>query len=281
MRNTKLQQGCVLTDKDAYRLGLIDSPNPDNYIVVISHDCDLVSNAEEFVEFILGTITEPNSAFMSARHPRCLHLKFSTLNGEPTYLELKHANKYQIKKSDLEKLQEMEQALILAKEEKQILKIWLAARYGRPAFPDAFEERLRKEIKRQRVEKRIAKILESESASRYLVGLFFDLGKERFVELNSDQPYFLSISIVYDAIEGGKVAREAAERIAVALGILFQEAYGPVDSATEIVLENCSAVADTFMSLADLRKVDQWRLEYISLRENPHGALLAVGERPA
>ena len=48
----------------------------------------------------------------------------------------------------------------------------------------------------------------------------------------------------------------------------------------EIALEGCSAVADTFMTLADLRRVDQWRLEYLSLREDPSSKFLAVGELP-
>ena len=50
--------------------------------------------------------------------------------------------------------------------------------------------------------------------------------------------------------------------------------------ATEIALENCGAVADTYMTLADLRKVDQWRLEYISLGDEPISHFIPTGERP-
>jgi hypothetical protein len=53
------------------------------------------------------------------------------------------------------------------------------------------------------------------------------------------------------------------------------------DVATEITLDACEAVADTHLTLADLRRVDQWRLEYISLRGDHQGALLPVGEIPA
>lgn len=35
------------------------------------------------------------------------------------------------------------------------------------------------------------------------------------------------------------------------------------------------------MSLADLRKVDQWRVEYISLREEPVGDFMSIGEMPS
>jgi hypothetical protein len=49
---------------------------------------------------------------------------------------------------------------------------------------------------------------------------------------------------------------------------------------TELALESCQAVADMHFSIADLRKVDQWSLEYLSLRENPPKAFLATGETP-
>ena len=51
--------------------------------------------------------------------------------------------------------------------------------------------------------------------------------------------------------------------------------------ATEIALDACEAVADTYMTLADLRRVDQWRLEYMSLRDDNQGDFLAIGEMPA
>lgn len=40
-------------------------------------------------------------------------------------------------------------------------------------------------------------------------------------------------------------------------------------------------LADIRFPLSDLRKVDQWRAEYISLRQDPQEQFLAVGEMPA
>ncbi|MHB1565036.1 MAG: hypothetical protein ACYCXP_13310 [Leptospirillum sp.] len=159
--------------------------------------------------------------------------------------------------------------------EKRALKQWLASRYGRPAFPNAFENRLRKSIGKRTVEKKIEKILEPES--RNLVGLFFDLGEGRNEELATGNPYLLSISVVYDAIEGGSTARKAAEKVAKDLIDLFHSVYGTPETSNEIALEKCQAVADTSITLADLRKVDQWRLEYISLNEAPAGDFVPAG----
>ena len=91
----------------------------------------------------------------------------------------------------------------------------------------------------------------------------------------------MSISIVYDSIEGGPDARQAAERVALQIRQLFEKAYGKPEVADEIALDACEAIADTHMTLADLRRVDQWRLEYISLRDDDVGDFLPVGETPA
>ena len=71
-----------------------------------------------------------------------------------------------------------------------------------------------------------------------------------------------------------------SERVASQLRELFEKNYGKPDVATEIALDACEAVADTRLTLADLRRVDQWRLEYISLRDDDQGDFLPVGEMP-
>ena len=110
--------------------------------------------------------------------------------------------------------------------------------------------------------------------------MFFDLGEQRSTEVAVGQPYALSISVVYGAIEGGTQARQSAEKVAGQLRELFEQAYGKPDSASEIALDACEAVADTSITLADLRRVDQWRLEYISLGDDDHGDFLPVGGTP-
>lgn len=110
----------------------------------------------------------------------------------------------------------------------------------------------------------------------YLIGLFFDLGEERFTELDLGNPYFLQIFIVYENVHG-LIARQIAEDCALEIKELFARFFGTPDTATELVLENCFAVADINFSLADIRKSDQWRLDYISLRETPAAPYLSIG----
>ena len=279
-RDTEWRQGDLLTDETAHAIGLLGDLHSSRRAVLISHDCDLASDAEPYVEVIVGTqIQVPDPMLAKARTPRRLHLKFISETNEALHIELRHVDRQQINKTRFASLVVKDKNFLLPAEEKRVLKQWLAARYGRPAFPNAFENRLRKTVGKKTVESRIAKILVPESA--HLIALFFDLGENRSTELPDTTPYFLSISVVYDATEGGPLARTSAEKVANELRALFTQAYGATDTATEIALETCHAVADTFITLADLRKVYQWRLEYISLRETPPEDFLHVGELTA
>ena len=275
-RDTLWRQGDVMTDEDARKLGLVNSPDSENRVVVISHDCDLPNEAEEFVEVIVGEIASSSDPkFVNARNPRRLHLLFSADADQSVCLDLRFSGRMLVEKRKFSKFRMGDPSFKLADNQKRALKQWLAARYGRPAFPNAFENRLRKSIGKRTVEKKIEKILEPESLN--LVGLFFDLGGGRNGELADGNPYLLSISVVYDAIEGGSTARKAAEKVAKDLIDLFHSVYGTPETSNEIALEKCQAVADTSITLADLRKVDQWRLEYISLNEAPAGDFVPAG----
>ena len=275
-RDTLWRQGDIMTDQDAWELGLVKSPDSGNRVVVISHDCDLPNEGEEFVEVIVGTVvSKPDPMFTSARNPRRLHLVFSGGTDQSLCLDLRFSGRSRVEKGKFSKFRTGETSLKLPDKERRSLKQWLASRYGRPAFPNAFEKRLRKSIGKRTVEKKIEKILEPESLN--LVGLFFDLGEGRNEELADGNPYLLSISVVYDAIEGGSAARTAAEEVAKGLVNLFHSVYGTPEISDEIALEKCQAVADTSITLADLRKVDQWRLEYISLNEVPAGDFVPAG----
>jgi hypothetical protein len=280
-RDTDWRQGDFLDQDAAIKLGVLDGAvNEEQRVVVITHDCDLPHDAEASVEVIVAkVIAEASYQFSYAKNPRKLHLGYEVAGDEPLVIELSHVDRRVVPKGEFSKHAARDGCASLAVDAKRALKQWLAARYGRPAFPNAFENRLRRPIsKKNTVERQIGKILEPEA--KYLVGLFFDLGELRSQEVPAGEPYALGISVVYDAIEGGTQARQSAETVASQLRGLFDQAYGGPDVATEIALDACEAVADTPITLADLRRVDQWRLEYISLIDDSHGDFLRVGETP-
>jgi len=278
-RDTEWRQGDLLSDEVAYSLELVERLGSNRRVVLISHDCDLPNDTELFVEVIVGSLIPTRDPMVThARNPRRLHLTYVSDERPDMTIELRHIDRQQINKAKFAQITTRDINLLLHADEKRALKQWLAARYGRPAFPNAFENRLRKIVGKKSVEHHIAKILKPESS--YLVALFFDLGEHRAIELEHGAPYFLSISVVYNATGGGAKARGSAEKVARELRTLFDSAYGAPEYATEIELSASNAVADTLISLADLLKVDQWRLEYISLSEEPMGDFLPTGATP-
>ena len=281
-RDTPWRQGDLLTADSARALDLVGPDDTTNHgVIIISHDCDLPHDAEPFVEVIVVDVIEKSDPALShAKNPRRLHMTFENGDCPAIIIELRHTNRKEVLKTKFKEEAVKDDSTLLGDGEKRTLKQWLAARYGRPAFPNAFEARLRKLVHSKRtVEWQIAKILEP--VAMHLVALFFDLGEQRYAELAEGIPYAISITLVYDSIEGGPSARQAAEDTARQLRSIFENAYGEVGNTTEIAIESCEAVADTMITLADLRRVDQWRLEYLSLGDQDAGDFLPVGEIPA
>ncbi len=280
-RNTEWRQGDLITPDTAAKLTALNGAVGEMHrVVVITHDCDLQNDRETSVEVIVAdVVAAADPLFSYAKNPRKLHLGYEIAGGKYIVVELRHAERRIVSKAEFANHAIKDGSASLPVNEKRVLKQWLAARYGRPAFPNAFEDRLRKSVgKKNSVERQIGKILEPEA--KHLVGLFFDLGEQRSVEVPAGEPYALSISVVYDATEGGTQARQSAEKVASQLRDLFEQAYGKAVDAAEIALDACEAIADTSITLADLRRVDQWRLEYISLGDGDHGDFLPLGETP-
>ncbi|MEM5300144.1 hypothetical protein VSR82_38830 [Burkholderia sp. JPY481] len=204
-RDSAWRQGSLIVDAHALNLGLVFDDGGQHRVVVISHDCDLANDREPFVECIVADIVataEPT--FTRARNVRRLHLSYTTGEGETLALELRHDARSVVGTAMFDAIAANPDASVtLNADEKRALKQWLAARYGRPAFPNAFENRLRRKHKGKTVEQLTGKLLEPYNA--HLVGVFFDLDTARFQDLEDGEPYFLRITVAYDATEGGRL----------------------------------------------------------------------------
>lgn len=269
-RNTQLRQGSVLSDQCAICAGILTSSDVQNNkkVIIISHDCDLPSETETHVEYIVGNIiTKADGLFINARHVRQLHLDF----GNDVILALHIRDKCQIEKTESIMAMSCDAALVLSETNKTTLKHWLAARYARPAYPDKFEELLSKEL-----EKKIAKTLTN--VSQHVIGIYFDLGQHRHFDLPDGEPYCLKISVVYNSLEGAEKARKEAETLASNIESHFFAIYKKPNEATQIALESCKAVAEMNFTIADLRRTDQWRVEYISYRQGNTEDVITMGE---
>lgn len=279
--STQWRQGHLLTPESTKALGLARVGDGEVVAVVVSHDCDIHNDKESFVEVIVSRVLDrKDKQFEKARNPRQLH--YSSSAAQPAdyrHVVLRHENLVRVSVQDFFATARRDDRYGIDQTEKRSLKQWLAARYGRPAFPNDFEAHLRKPYgKKQTVEKAIAEIVSDEEG--LLVGVFLDLGDFRTEDPPKGEPFGLSIYVVYDASEAPEKARSYGEAIAERLTDLFVEAYGQEDVATEIALEHCSAVADLEFRLSDIRRTDQWRLEYVSLRQEPPSDFLSVSAIP-
>ncbi len=279
-RDFNLRQGGVLNDDSIKRLNLIVDSESDSFPVIITHDCDLRHENEEIVELIIGRkIENPKSVYENAKNPRCLHLQFtSTSDQKPVYLELCFSNRKSVPQNDFSKLRQKESVLNISEDNHRTLKHWLASRYSRPAFPNSFEDRLRTKKGGKTVEQQIAKILKP--VERHIRGVFFNLGEHRNVELSESVPYILVITIVYVDESGSTTARKESKNAAQQIESLFLDVYGAAEVATKINLEACNPISESHMPLSVLRKVDQWRLEYLSIERGSSGDFLQATEIP-
>ncbi len=270
------EQGSVLNEGSAKSLGLIKEKQFESLPVVITHDCDLRHHKEDTVELIIGEkVKNPDPVYTNAKNPRQLHLDFLSAEGKSIHLDMKYSNRNFISKEELLNLKQEKSVFEISYESKKVLKQWLAARYGRPAFPNSFENCLRETKGGKTVGRLLEKIFEP--IEPHIVGLFFDLGEHMLIELK-EIPYELNIFVVYDGKTNSIEARNAASEAVREIESLFSDVYGTLGTAKGISLESCKAISDTKFALSDIRMMEQWRLEYLSIGQNSSGVYLQTGE---
>jgi hypothetical protein len=272
-RNTPWRQGYILTSDTAKSLGLVHEQfSDDTAAVVISHDCDLaqVPKNERFIEVIVGRFIEKiDGNFSHAKNVRILHLPFS--QGESkVVVELSAGRKTLIPKCSLLDHQP-EANLRLSPQERSILQRWLAARYRRAAFPDAFESRL----VRRGLSERLARILKT--CGVHLTAIYFDLDDGNEVHREKpDDLYTLTIVLLYSTEVDPQAAQKAAEEARKAIEAAFKAKCCPDGNEwQDIELRECVTVSDETMSVSQSDKLKVWRTDYLSLRDNSSQPILS------
>jgi hypothetical protein len=271
-------QGNVLTDDALKSLGLQKAEQTDEiFAVVISHDCDLTAalDKEPLAEVIVGRRIEKMGGDSFGKTARRLHIEYQSASG-PIYFELVANCKKPVNKTDLFAYQPRAD-IQLSVRDLRILQRWLAARYARAAFPEAFEMRLRAAIIPGKYDllKKIEKILDV--GGDYIRALLFDIDKGEDVERKTpDDLYRLGIVVLYDSLRDEPAAFAAATVTAEALEGIFEAAFkAPTGAWQNVELEYCDPISDTAMTVAMSETLKQWRLEYLSMQDEPPDPMLA------
>lgn len=272
---TEWRQGHVLTPEGASALGLVSDRGPENtYVVVVSHDCDIACSDERepFVEVIVGFRIDRLGGDTHAKTARRLHLAFRS-GGAEVPVELNVVAKVSCPKGAV--LQFSPSAdMALSPESLVTLQYWLASRYHRAAFADEFENRLK--ARPGRLDRKIATALDD--AGKHILAVFFDVDEGQ--EVKRDGPndvYMLRVTILYDSSEDEPAAYKAAQAAAATIEDAFEQAFFADGRWRNIQLLSCEPISDSVMTVAQSRVLKRWRLDHMSLEEEPQQPMLHPG----
>lgn len=171
----------------------------DNWLIVTSHDCDVVNDRlgkEPTVEVLRGEAVSrkgPDKQQVWGRNPRVLQLEVEDGGGATVVLSVKVHERWTLPR---EFLSTESPARILGDKQRRLIAEWLAKRYIRAAFPTAFDGRWRARLRDW------TNLLEKNS--RWVQGVYLRLSTLR--ELGEQAPYKVHLIVAAPAVakkEGG------------------------------------------------------------------------------
>lgn len=260
---TVWRQGDLLSPIDAVALGVVAPANRDACrVMVISHSCDIASTVEiePYVEVLIGSVVHNHEPMAQNGHSiRQLHLgSESTLGTE--WVRYGITERLEIPKADLLQYEPWIERNYTS-EQRGILRRWLAQRYARSEFPDAFISWLDKE---SGVGRRFEDIGKRYSAN--LVGIYFDFDDDS--ERNDpEEPYALGINLVYGADDAEHAAE--AELAKSRIEDLFAKRCRSNGRWHWIELTYCDVLSEQVFTLWAARNFRRWRFEHRSLSGEP------------
>jgi hypothetical protein len=260
-RETVWRQGHVLDPATAAQVGLkVDSSIC--CLVVISHDCDIANDrleVEPEVELIAGRlVASEDGNFSWGKVARKLHLTM-TRDDKPVVVELQATQKCKVSKRLLAPFVP-DATFVLDGRGLDVLQRWLAARYMRAAFPDAFTNRMDD----TKLTERLSKLLKPHG--KLISCVYFDLDDGRVIERPHGEPYQLSIVLVFPPGDDPEEAADDAEHLANEIHEAFEKKLA--DQRGLISLTRCVAISEDDIPLSQARLLSQWRLEHMTLGSN-------------
>lgn len=259
-RDTPWRQGHLLPPEALSLLGVSDEGT---FAVVISHDCDLANDdleEEPNVEVILGQVGDPGKSgnLRWGKSPRRIHLAYTHPNGDTLLLEFNINQRRTVAKRDLCRYEP--QAYGLTRAEREAFSRWLASRYRRSAFPDAFNDVLRLSKLGKKLENKLDK-----PGGEAVTAVLFD------VEERSGAEFHLSVVLLYR----DENRYEEVQAVANSINALFESLGDEVaGGGAKIVLKDCVPVSESEITLSAFKKLKKWEKDHMSLRSDPPGEML-------
>ncbi len=144
IRDLGWRQGSFLPSAEVRRLAEAHRITDVSHAVILSQDCDLIHKeleVEPFAEILfLQQLEKPNPGLVDGKSSRRLHLE-ADQGGGSFFLLAQPWKRIQIPRNDLFTMAP-EGAITLSPNKLRTLIEWMAERYTRTAFPDAFVNRI-------------------------------------------------------------------------------------------------------------------------------------------
>jgi hypothetical protein len=265
-RDTAWRQGSI------FRVPAKDNL-PEIFGAIASHDCDICADAdvEPFIEYVEADLKGAgNGSLTFGKNPRRLQAQVYNSTEQAINVDFDIRRRKLMMKSSFF-VEAIRCSYQLQDRDVTVLQRWLAGRYGRSAFPNAFEKLMRKHV-----QERIDRL--SEKNGRNIRGLYFDLDDNCLIEREEgDDPYELVIYIVYppDANDA------EAESFAKTIDEVFKAAF--FDEKAErwsgIQLISCDAISEDIFTLSLALSAKTWRVDHRSYRGLPAAGIYPEPDR--
>ncbi len=219
------------------------------HLLVVSQSCDLVHHSLENEPLAVFLVTRRVDAIRPA-HANGLH---------PRQIDFAATGEIAISASAWEQISvdrtflaehDINDAPIVAEPQLRVVLNWLGKRYTRTAFPDGFNDQLRKAS---------AKI---KGALKKKQHLFSDvlLSVQPFRELNQGEHYQVVLNLMMDeSAYNDEEALNQADTVAKRIRSIME--------ASGIEVVQCEAVSETELTLADFKLMQRWDYDYLTYRE--------------
>lgn len=227
------------------------------WVVVVSQDCDLVHgsyDAEPFVELLIGRpIDEVDAVKMHGRNPRLLQL-VGRAGDDRVGLAFSVHDKVRVSRDALSDHGPCTLRTIDAGDVDMIAE-WLAKRYTRAAFPDAFNDRL------VPAHKKIDKVLKK--AGELITGIFLALSSWDEVPVETEYKVILRATARKDGLEDAGVEKDLA-------GVVVKLVQA-MNACEGVAVIDSELVSEAEFTLDDLRTYQRWDFDFRSRSGEPGG----------
>lgn len=252
----KFKQGSIIKVRDLYSNDQSKFVG-EEYVFVISHDCDITAEWEKEPEFEVLKVQilnegeqDPNLVY--GKSPREIDLPV-LINGTRKYLKLSQLTKTRISKQYNQHVVAVD-SLVITDKGNKLLRSWLSSRYKRHSFPESLAQRLFK------LQSKIENRCKSQTKANGIIALFINVDPNE-EELEDGIPYEIDIAIVYESEIAG--AKENAQALKVEIEKCLQQIETQFPDS---IIGNADVKSDSEFTFKDMRSYVEWRFEHLSFR---------------